>query len=218
MRAALTATSLTFVWLASAHLPREVLRCESDCRVGPAVRIRLVPAPDGNEARFRVKEQLAMLTMPNVAVGVTSRITGALVLDGGKVVPAESRFSVALDSLKSDRDRRDGYIKHRTLETDRFPTADLAVTALPGLPWPLPDSGTMTFQIVGDLTIHGVTRPSTWQVTAEAKDGGFTGTASTRVKFEDFGMTQPRVAIVLSVEDDIGLEYQFHLIPERSGH
>ncbi|MGD0991273.1 MAG: YceI family protein [Gemmatimonadales bacterium] len=184
---------------------------------GPtATRVRLVVAPEGNEVRFRVKEQLAMLTMPNVAVGVTGRITGALTLDNGKVVPSESRFSVALDSLKSDRDRRDGYIKHRTLETGRFPTADLAVTALPGLPWPLPDSGTLNFQIVGDLTIHGVTRPSTWQVTAEAKDGGFTGTAATRVKLEDFGMTQPRVAIVLSVEDDIGLEYQFHFIRDPS--
>ena len=177
-------------------------------------RLRLVPAPDGNEARFRVREQLAELTLPNVAVGVTSHITGAIVLENGKVVPAESRFSVDLSTLTSDRERRDGYIKRRTLETDGFPTADLSITSLPGLPYPLPTSGPMTFQIVGDLTIHGVTRPATWQVSAEAKDGGFTGTATTRVRFEDFGMTQPRVAIVLSVEDDIGLEYQFHLIPE----
>ena len=179
-------------------------------------RIRLVPAPDGNEVRFKVQEQLAMLTMPNVAVGTTSRVTGAVVLADGHVVPGESKFSVLLDSLRTDRERRDMYIKRRTLETDRFPTADLAITALPGLPWPLPDSGALTFEIEGDLTIHGVTRPSTWQVTAEAQDGGFTGLASTRVKFEDFGMTQPRVAIVLSVQDDIGLEYQFHLVPDRS--
>jgi len=183
----------------------------------PPVRIRLVPAPDGNEVRFRVKEQLAILTMPNVAVGATGRISGAVVLENAGVVPGESRFSVVLDSLKTDRERRDMYIKHRTLETDRFPTADLTITALPGLPWPLPSSGPMTFQIVGDLTIHGVTRPTTWQVTAEARDGGFAGLAATRVKFEDFGMTQPRVAIVLSVEDDIGLEYQFHLVPDTTG-
>jgi polyisoprenoid-binding protein YceI len=181
-----------------------------------AVRVRLVPAPDGNEVRFRVKEQLAMLTMPNVAVGTSSRITGALVLEDGRVVPAESRFSVALDSLKTDRERRDMYIKRRTLETERFPTADFTVDSLPGLPWPLPDRGAMTFQILGDLTIHGVTRPAAWQVNARAQDGGFTGTATTRVTFEDFGMTQPRVAIVLSVEDDIGLEYQFHLVKDAS--
>jgi polyisoprenoid-binding protein YceI len=70
---------------------------------------------------------------------------------------------------------------------------------------------------MGDLTIHGVTRPSTWQVTATANHGEFTGTAATRVKFEDFGMTQPRLAIVLSVQDDIGLEYDFHLVPDSTG-
>ncbi len=182
----------------------------------PAARVRLVPAPDGNEVRFKVQEQLAMLTMPNVAVGTTGRITGAVVVEDGRVVPAESKFTVLLDSLRTDRERRDMYIKRRTLETDRFPTADLAVTALPGLPWPLPAAGTVTFQIVGDLTIHGVTRSTTWQVAAVAKDGGFSGLATTRVKFEDFGMTQPRVAIVLSVEDDIGLEYQFHFVPDQS--
>ncbi len=176
-------------------------------------RLKLVPAPDGNEARFRVKEQLAELTLPNLAVGATAGVSGAIVLENGRVVPAESKFSVDLATLKSDRERRDGYIKRRTLETDRFPTAELVIDSLPGLPDPIPASGTLSFELFGRLTIHGVTRPSSWQVTAEAKDGGFSGLAATRVKFEDFGMTQPRVAIVLSVEDDIGLEYQFHLVP-----
>jgi polyisoprenoid-binding protein YceI len=184
----------------------------------PATRLRLVVAPAGNEARFKVREQLAELPLPNDAIGVTHGISGAIVLDeSGRIVAAESRFTVDLASLKSDRDRRDGYIKRRTLETDRFPTAVLTPTAVRGLPAPLPDSGTMTFALVGDLTIHGVTRPSTWQVTATANHGEFTGTASTRVKFEDFGMTQPRVAIVLSVQDDIGLEYVFHLVPDSTG-
>lgn len=181
-------------------------------------RLRLVVAPTGNEARFKVREQLAELPLPNDAIGVTHGISGAIVLDeSGRVVPAESRFTVDIGSLKSDRDRRDGYIKRRTLETDRFPSAILSPTSVRGLPTPLPDSGTITFALMGDLTIHGVTRPSTWQVTATANHGEFTGTAATRVKFEDFGMTQPRVAIVLSVQDDIGLEYDFHLVPDSTG-
>jgi len=180
-------------------------------------RLRLVVAHTGNEARFKVREQLAELPLPNDAIGVTHGISGAIVLDeSGRVVPEESKFTVDVASLKSDRDRRDGYIKRRTLETDRFPTAILAPTAVRGLPTPLPDSGTITFALVGDLTIHGVTRTSTWQVTATANHGEFTGTAATRVTFEDFGMTQPRVAIVLSVQDDIGLEYDFHLVPDKS--
>lgn len=211
MAAALCLSLLGFV----PH--RAPVRPAAPMRPGSAAtRLRLVLAPDGNAARFRVREQLAQMSLPNEAVGVTSGITGAIVLVDGKVVPAESKITVDLTTLKSDRDRRDGYIKRRTLETDRFPTAELVPAALPGLPSPLPSSGPMTFQIVGDLTIHGVTRTSTWQVTAEAKDGGFTGIATTRVKFEDFGMVQPRVAIVLSVEDDIGLEYQFHLMRDST--
>jgi len=183
----------------------------------PGARVRLVVAATGNEARFKVREQLAELTLPNDAIGVTHGISGAIVLDEvGRVVSAESKFTVDLTSLKSDRDRRDGYIKRRTLETDRFLTAILVPTALTGLPTPLPDSGMMTFTLMGDLTIHGVTRPSTWQVTAMANHGEFTGTASTRVKFEDFAMTQPRVAIVLSVQDDIALEYDFRLVPDAT--
>jgi polyisoprenoid-binding protein YceI len=190
-------------------------------QAGPApagASVRLVAAPTGNEARFKVREQLAELPLPNDAVGVTQAITGAIVLDEhGRVVPAESKFTVDLATLKSDRERRDGYIKRRTLETDKFPTAILEPTGAHGLPAPLPDSGTMTFELLGNLTIHGVTRPSTWRVTATAGHGEFTGTASTRIKFEDFGMTQPRVAIVLSVQDDIGLEYDFHLVPDSAG-
>ena len=82
---------------------------------------------------------------------------------------------------------------------------------------PLPASGSFTFTLTGDLTVHGVTRPTTWRVTAEARGGGFSGTASTRVTFADFGMTPPRVMVVLSVADTIGLEYDFRLVPDTAG-
>jgi hypothetical protein len=53
-------------------------------------------------------------------------------------------------------------------------------------------------------------------VTAVANGGEFNGKASTHVKFGDFNMTQPRVSIVLSVVDDILLEYDFHLVKQES--
>ena len=181
--------------------------------IGFRAPIRLVLAPEGTEARYRVREQLAELKLPSDAIGVTRDVTGQIVLDEqGRGVPAESKFTANLTTLKSDRDRRDSFIKRRTLQTDSFPTAVLAPRELKGAPNPLPSSGGFSFDLVGDLTIHGVTRATVWQVTAEAKDGGFSGTATTRFKFEDFGMTPPRVAVVLSVEDEIRLELQFHLV------
>jgi polyisoprenoid-binding protein YceI len=183
------------------------------------VPIRLSVAPQGNEARFVVREQLARAELPNEAVGVTTSITGGITLDGrGGVDSTTSRIVVDLTTLKSDRDRRDRFIKRRTIVTDSFPTAVLVVTGIKGLPETLPASGAMTLVLTGHLTIHGVTKPSTWDVSAQADGGAITGKAVTRIQFGDFGMVQPRVAIVLSVVDDIKLEYDFSFVREAPGN
>src|ERR1051325_4701869 len=92
--------------------------------IGSGAPIRLVLAPDGTEARYRVREQLAELKLPSDAVGVSEGGTGQIVRDEqGRVVPAESKFTADLTTLKSDRDRRDSFIKRRTLQTDSFPNA-----------------------------------------------------------------------------------------------
>lgn len=179
--------------------------------------VRLIVAPAGNEARYRVREQLANLDFPNDAVGATSAITGSLVLDAaGTVVPAESRFVIDVTGLKSDKERRDGYLQRRTLETAQYPTVTLVPTALRGLPWPLPAAGAFAFEMDADLTVKAVTRSVRWQVEAVAGEGGFTGTASTVFPFEAFELAQPRVSVVLSVENEIRLEYDFHLVPDTA--
>lgn len=177
-------------------------------------QLRLVLAAEGNEARYRVQEQLANLSLPSDAVGVTSAVTGQLVVNAdGTLARDESKFVVDLTTLKSDQSRRDNFIKSNTLETRQYPTAEFAPTEALGLPSPLPTSGSVTFQLVGDLTVHGVTRPTTWEVTAQIVDGqALVGSATTSVTFADFGMTAPRVSVVLSVEETIKLELDFHLV------
>jgi len=175
---------------------------------------RFVLAPAGNEARYRVREQFVGVNLPNDAVGATSDITGALVLDEtGQVVPGPSRFVVDIRGLESDSANRDRVIQGRVLETDRFPTVDVAVTALRGLPWPLPQTGELAFELLADMTVHGETRPSTWQVAATPRDGGLAGTATTSFTFGEFGMPVPTSFRILSVEDNVRLEYDFHLVP-----
>lgn len=175
---------------------------------------RFVLAAAGNEARYRVREQFVGVNLPNDAVGATSDITGALVLDEtGQVVPESSRFVVDIRGLKSDSANRDRVIQGRVLETGKFPTVDVAVTALRGLPWPLPQTGEVAFELMADMTVHGETRPWTWQVAATPKDGGLAGTASTSFAFGEFGMPVPTSFRILSVEDNVRLEYDFHLVP-----
>ena len=64
-------------------------------------------------------------------------MTGAIVVDrSGKVLSDQSKFTVDMQSLKTDQDRRDNFIKRNTLETDRFPTAEFVPTEVRGLPSP----------------------------------------------------------------------------------
>ncbi len=170
----------------------------------------------GNEARYRVREQLAGVDLPNDAVGVTSAISGAIVLDpAGKVIAAQSTIVVEITGLESDQQRRDRFIQRNVLQTDQFPKVELAVKELRGLKYPLPASGELKFELVGDLTVHGVTKSSIWQVTATPKDGGLAGTATTSFLFTDYGMTKPRVMMVLSVDDTIKLEYSFSFVQRK---
>lgn len=178
--------------------------------------VRLVLVPEESEARYRVREQLANQSLPNDAVGTTKDASGTIVLaPDGRIVSEESRFEVDLRSLRSDQTRRDNFIQQNTLETSRFPTAVFEPREASGLPWPLPESGEFTFQLTGDLTVHGVTRPVTWDVTARIEGDRLVGTAVTQVTFQDFGMEQPRVAVVLSVEETIQLELDFTLAREQ---
>ena len=180
---------------------------------------RLALAPTGNEARWRVRERLASFDFPNDAVGTTHDIGGAIVVGAdGQPDSTASKITVNLTTLQSDRSMRDRYIKGRTLEVDRFPTAVLVPTRFLRLRAPMPDTGTFTFEIAGNLTVHGVTKPTTWLVTAVGKDGGYTGTALTRVTFEDFAMAQPHVPILLSIEDEINLEFQFAFVRDTTYH
>lgn len=180
----------------------------------PADTLVLEVAPEGNEARYRVRERLAALEFPNDAVGRTSAIRGRVVLrPDGTIDSAASAIVIDLTSLESDRDRRDNFLRRNTLETDAHPTLTLVPTGLRGLPDPLPTSGDHTFVLLADLVLKGAAHATTWDVEATFVDGAVLGRATTILTFERIGLEKPRVRSVLSVADDIRLEYDFRLVP-----
>jgi polyisoprenoid-binding protein YceI len=179
------------------------------------VAYRFVTAPSGNSARYRIREQLVGLDLPNDAVGETKAVTGVIAADkSGMIIPAESKFTVDVSNLVSDKDRRDGFVKRRVLQTDQYPTVTLVPRTIRGLKLPLPTSGSRSFDLTGDLTVRGVTRPTTWKVDAQFAPGGMTGKAATSFTFKDFTIDQPRVPVVLSVADTIKLELDFSMTKE----
>lgn len=175
--------------------------------------IRFVVTSTGNEARYRVREQLVNLDLPNDAVGITHDISGSLLVNpNGSIVTDSSRITVNVAALKSDKDRRDTYIKTHTMETAKYPTVTIVPKSFVGLS-AKPGAMPMEFDMVGDLTVHGVTRPTTWKVIAHSEGGDIVGTATTSFTFKDFSLDQPKVSVLLSVEDTIKLEYDFRFSP-----
>ena len=178
--------------------------------------IRFVLAPTGNAVRYRVRERLVGRDLPNDAVGETKSITGGIAFDAsGKVIRQESKFVVNAETFVSDEDRRDGYVRGRLLDTKQYPSIELAPTEVRGVSLPLPTSGTRPIEVAGNLTVRGVTRPTTWKGTAQFQDGRLTGSAATAFTFNDIQMEQPRVRVLLSVADTIRLEIDFNLVRQR---
>ena len=164
---------------------------------------------EGTVARYKVEEELARQGF-FVATGETTEVVGRIAFDeGGGVIADESSIVIQAGTLRTDSDRRDRYVRERTLLTAQYPEVVFRPTSVEGLPSPISDaSGTVEFTISGDLTVRDQTRPVTWNVTAEFGDI-ITGIAVIDITFEQFAMDKPSVAIVLSVEDTIRLELAF---------
>ncbi len=168
--------------------------------------------PGANQARYRVREQLAGLNFPSDAVGQTTDIVGQLVLtEDGSVDGVLSRFTIDMRTLESDSDRRDNFLRRNTLDVANHPALTLLPQELEGLPAPTPDSGEHTFVLVAEMVLQGLSHPSRWEVTARFDGESVEGTARSTFTFEELGLTKPRVGSVLSVADEIHLEYDFAL-------
>ena len=160
---------------------------------------------DRSQASYSVSEKVVGLSLPRDAVGVTQGVSGTVTLASDGSVAPGSKLTVDLRGLTSDAARRDRYIQNNTLDTASYPDAVLVPTELKWLPWPLPTSGTASFQIVGDLTVHGTTTSVTWDATGTFSGSTITVKAATDVTFDDFGLRRPVVGPILSVADPIHL-------------
>lgn len=188
----------------------------STSALSQSAALRLVLASTGSAARYRVRERLMGHDFDNDAIGETKNLTGAISFDSnGKVIRDVSKFTVDAGSFVSDKNRRDGFVRGRLLEADEYPMVVLVPTTVRGMTIPLPTTGSRPFEMTGDLTVRGVTRPTTWNGTVQFKDGAVTGSAVTAFTFDDIQMEQPRVPVLLSVADTIRLEITFNLVQQR---
>jgi polyisoprenoid-binding protein YceI len=160
---------------------------------------------------YRVRERLASLASASEAVGRSTQVSGTMRVAGDQVEAV--KVEADLRGLTSDEGRRDNAIRRLGLESDQFPTAVFELTEPMRLDQEPANGRQVTGEGKGRLTVHGVTR----EVTADLQgrwDGSTIQVAGRMpVRMSDFQITPPRVGPVVSIEDDLTVEFRLTFVP-----
>jgi polyisoprenoid-binding protein YceI len=168
-------------------------------------------------AGFRIGVSYASGLVDHTAVGRSTGVTGSMVLAGTDIV--EGSFTVDMTAIEFTDDpglpvaRRANAIRTQGLETDRFPEATFELTE-PIAFGSLPAEGeTITATATGELTLHGVTRPVSFEVEARLAGGTIrVVTAETvPVVLADHDIAEPQAPVVASVADEGAFEFLIEL-------
>ena len=184
---------------------------QAPAAAAPAGPVMLEVSP-GTRAAYRVTEQFVGISFPNDASGSTETVTGTLHINAdGTIDSARSKLTMDLRTLKSDQDMRDNFLRTRTLETDKFPMVEFVARRIQGVPSPVPANGQAGFQLMGDMTVRGVTAEVTWNGVVTFSAQQVAGRATTNFDFAKFGLTKPAIGRLMSVDDKITLELEFRM-------
>jgi polyisoprenoid-binding protein YceI len=162
-----------------------------------------------SEARFVIDEVLR--GSPKTVVGSTDQVAGQIAVDPTDLDPAEvGTILINARTFATDSEQRNRAIQNQILRTDQHEYITFAPKTLLSLPDDASVGQAVPLQVVGDLTIAGVTREVTFDatITPESEDR-LAGSASTTIRYADFGLAIPQVPAVTGVSENVRLELEF---------
>jgi polyisoprenoid-binding protein YceI len=137
--------------------------------------------------------------------GIFSNIEGTLVLDEADISKSAVDVTIPLDKIATGIPKFDDHLKSKDFfNVEKTPTAKFVSTKVE-------KTGDKTAKLTGDLTLNGITKPVTLDVTLnkqgehpmmKKKAVGFSATA--QIKRSDFGITYG----IPNVPDEVDLEIQ----------
>jgi polyisoprenoid-binding protein YceI len=137
-----------------------------------------------SSAQFKVRHMM----IANVK-GEFDKVSGMVVFDPANPSASSIEASIDVATISTRDEQRDAHLKNPDfLDAEKFPTITFKSKEVAA-------SGDDSFEVVGDLTIHGVTKEvnlTVEELTGEAKDpwGNLRrgAAAKTRINRRDFGM------------------------------
>ncbi len=168
-------------------------------------------AGTGSFVGFRIDEELSTVGA-TTAVGRTPEVDGTVVLDGTELV--EAVLTGDLTALRTDISQRDNRVQG-ALDTATHPTTTFELTEPVDLGAIPPVGEQVSATAVGELTLHGVTRPVTVPLEAVVLSGAsaLLVTGSFEIDLADHDIVAPSAPIVVSVADTGTVELQLYLAP-----
>jgi YceI-like domain len=170
--------------------------------------IHLQLVPGDSELRYVIS--MRTLLQPTQSSACSTRsVTGELVLTPDGAVDSDLSTLVAdMRTLHCAPPLRDANAQ-ALLETAKYPTASATFEQAPGLTVPLP-LGDASSPLIGQQSLHGVTRHAEYVSAATFTSSDVTGHATTSEKMTDFNIKPPQLGPLLQVDDEMTIQFDFH--------
>lgn len=139
----------------------------------------------GSKAGFRVQE--TALGASNYAGGITKAVTGTIVISRDSVTAATLRVNLA--AIKVGGQTQPQFVA--SLATRRYPIAVFTLTRPAPLRSAFVHGRTVTMSAIGELTMHGSTRPVTVTLTARRDGRELQAAGAIPVTFAPWHIAQP---------------------------
>jgi polyisoprenoid-binding protein YceI len=181
-----------------------------------------VIVPAESKASYRANEEFFPAALSRLgikagriqAVGSTRQIEGRFEFDPERPTapPGENMFTVRLNTLTSDQQKRDEYLREVRDDGpsfDAYPLATFKGTSIDGDSTANAGRFELNLKLTGDLTVREITKREVFDVKAQLTGDTLAGVATTRFLLTDFGIGPIDFPPLLAVANPIEIEVQF---------
>ena len=136
-----------------------------------------VIVPEQSKAIYHVREEFFAGALAKLGIGAgksevegsTQAISGQLQLNLDNLAAAlgDNSFTVQMNTLETERNMRDTWIRENGPQFNKYPEATFKATSIEGAPAAYTEGEEVAFKLLGDLTVREVTKPVTFDVTAK---------------------------------------------------
>jgi len=177
---------------------------------------------DSSQTLYRISQDDSQVTYTiqevlngadKTVVGGTSQVAGDILVDMSNPSKSElGEIRVNARTFATDDSRRDNSVARFVLQSasDANQYIVFQPTTISALPDSVKIGDAVTLKVTGNLTIAGVTKEVTFDVTTTIKSAEqITGTAQLIVQRADFNLTIPNVPFVANVGNSVTLNLNF---------